>query len=310
MAGGQLRPFGTWVQKGVALAELPDLTGEVAVVTGGTAGVGEALVEQLAAAGATTVLTARDEERGGHVAARVRAATGNPEVHVVPLDLASLASVRGAATEITDRWDRLDLLLANAGHLPDGPRTSTAEGFEMAFGVNHVAHAELVWLLEGRLRASAPSRVVLVASEAHRRARGGIDFDDLAMARRYRPRLAYNRSKLANVLFAAELARRWEGSGVQVLSAHPGGVDTGMLQASFDRPGLRRLYGPIARRTFLSPSDAAAGVLRVALDPELDGRSGAYFELGLEKQPGPAGRDEVAARRLWDVTRALVDAQP
>jgi NAD(P)-dependent dehydrogenase (short-subunit alcohol dehydrogenase family) len=196
MTEGSLRPFGTWLQKGVALTELPDLDGKVVVVTGGTRGVGEALVERLAAAGATTVLTARDEARGAATGARVRAVTGNSSVHTVALDLTSLAS---------------------------------------------------------------------------------------------------------------ELARRLEGSGVDAFSAHPGGVDTAMLRAMFDRPGLRRLHGPVARRTFLTPSDAAGGVLRVALDPELSARSGAYFELGVEKQAGPVARDRAAARRLWDVTMSLVD---
>jgi NAD(P)-dependent dehydrogenase (short-subunit alcohol dehydrogenase family) len=308
MREASLRPFGTWLQKGVALAQLPDLTGKVVVVTGGTSGVGESIVEQVASAGATTVFTARDQERGARTEAHMRAATGNSSVHAVALDLASLATVGLAAEEILHRWERLDVLICNAGLMPSRERALTSDGFELAFGVNHVAHAHLTWLLEERLRASAPSRVVVVASEAHRRARRGLDFADLDMSLRYRPQLAYSRSKLANVLFAAALARRLDGTGVLVFSAHPGGVDTPMMRAMFERPGLRRLYEPVARRTFLSPADAAAGVLRVALDPGEPGRSGAYFELGVEKRPGPMGRDRAAAERLWDATQALLAA--
>lgn len=301
------RAFGTPIQKGQALASLPDLGGRVALVTGGTAGVGRALVDHLAAAGAVTCLTARDPGKGERVRDEVRARSGNDDVHVVALDLSSLASVRTGAAAFLQGWDRLDLLLLNAGHMAKGARTVTSDGFETTIGVNHLGHALLVELLEARLRASAPNRVVVVASEAHRRARGGLALSDLMMTQgRFRPQLAYSRSKLANVLFARELARRLHGSGVDVRSAHPGGVDTGMLRQHFRGPVLGRLYGVLAPRLFISPQDAAAGLLRVALDPDLDGASGDYYELGLRKSTSDAGADLDAAARLWATTSDLL----
>jgi retinol dehydrogenase-12/retinol dehydrogenase-13 len=299
------RTVGNRMQKVQALERLPDLTGRIALVTGGTDGVGRELVGQLATTGATVLLTARDREKGERVRSETASVSGNDDLHVVDLDLADLASVRRAAASVLAQWERLDLLILNAAHQAHGARTVTADGFESTFGVNHLAHALLVSLLEDRVRASAPSRIVVVASEAHRRAKRGLDFDDLNMASgRFRPTMAYNRSKLANILYARELARRLEGSGVDVNAAHPGGVDTPMMRANFDHPVLRNLY-PLVRPLFIAPDDAAAGVLRVALDPSLTGTTGEYFELGVPKQPTDAARDDTAARRLWTVTDAL-----
>jgi NAD(P)-dependent dehydrogenase (short-subunit alcohol dehydrogenase family) len=300
------RTVGNRLQKVQALERLPDRAGCVALVTGGTDGVGREIAEQLATTGATVVLPARNRAKAERVRGEIAATTRNDDVHVVDLDLADLASVRRAADDVLARWDRLDLLVLDAAHQAHGARTVTADGLESTFGVNHVAHALLVSLLEGHVRASAPSRIVVVASEAHRRAKGGLDFDDLNMATgRFRPTMAYNRSKLANILYARELARRLVGSGVDVNAVHPGGVDTPMMRANFDRPVLRHLY-PVARPLFISPADAAAGVLRVALDPSLSGTTGQYFELGLAKQPTDAARDDAAARRLWTVTDELI----
>ncbi|HEY0691123.1 MAG TPA: hypothetical protein VGD71_19045 [Kribbella sp.] len=155
----------------------------------------------------------------------------------------------------------------------DGARTETADGFEM------------------------------IASEAHRRARGGLDFDDLMMAEgRFRPTLAYNRSKLANILYAREYARRLEGSGVDVVAAHPGAVDTPMTRALIDYPVLRNLY-LLFRRGLISPDDAAGGLLRVALAPSL--ASSRYYERGLPAELGATASDDVTGRRLWSVTEEL-----
>ena len=223
------------------------------------------------------------------------------------LDLAALASVRAASSTVLASWDRLDLLVCVAGHLSRGARTETADGFEMTFGVNHLGHAVLARLLADRLRASAPSRIVFVASEAHRRANGGLDFDDLMMAEgKFRPTLAYNRSKLANILYTRELARRLDGSGVDVNAAHPGAVDTPMVRTLFDHPVLRSCY-PLIRRALISPDDAAAGLLRVALDPSLTSTSGRYYERGRLTEPGTSARDDDAARRLWSATEQLID---
>lgn len=297
------RPLGNRLQTVTALEELPDLSGQVAVVTGGTDGVGRALIDQLADAGARVVLTARDPAKGAAVQQAVQARSGNDDIDVVELDLARLDSVRSAAVDILERWPRLDLLICNAAHQPDTTRTVTDDGFETTFAVNHLGHALLIDLLEERLIASAPSQVLVVASEAHRRSNGGLDFDDLMLeSGEFRPRLAYSRSKLANILHARELARHLDGTGVVVRSAHPGGVDTPMMRRNFVRPAMKPLY-PLMRPLLISPEDAAAGLLRVALDPALDGTSGSYFELGELKVPAAMARDDSAAQRLWSFTR-------
>lgn len=302
-----LRTAGSRVQKVTALASLPSLGGTTAVVTGGTDGVGRALVEQLARAGATVVFTARDPHKGQRVETEVIRSTGNHDVHVVELDLADLASVDRGSASIAAAHGSIDLLLANAAHQARGARTVTVDGFETTFGVNHLAHVRLISLLDEPLRTGAPSRIVVVASEAHRRARGGLDFDDLMMERgRFRPRLAYNRSKLANILYARELAFRLDGSGVTVHAAHPGGVDTPMLQRSFQHPLVRPLYPLMRDHVLITPDDAAAGVLRVALDPRCATSSGDYFELGRNARPSSDAQDDRAAQRLWSVTRDLV----
>jgi retinol dehydrogenase-12/retinol dehydrogenase-13 len=304
------RRVGNRLQRVEGLAEVPDLRGRVAFVTGASDGVGQSVARKLAEAGAVTLVAARNRAKGGRVRDEVAKATGNDTVDVVELDLANLTSVRDAAATVLARWDRLDLLVCVAGHLGRGARTETADGFEMTFGVNHLGHALLARLLAGRLRASAPSRVVFVASEAHRRAKGGLDFDDLMMTQgKFRPTLAYNRSKLANILYAREFARQLEGSGVDVNAAHPGGVDTPMTRALFDHPVVRNCY-PLVRRALISPDDAATGLLRVALDPSLTNTTGRYYERGLLTELGVMARDDNAGRRLWSVTEELIGLSP
>ncbi len=299
--------IGKRLQRVHALDHLPDLAGRVVLVTGGTDGVGRALVGQLATTRATLLLSARDVAKGERVRDEITRATGNDDLHVVELDLASLASVRSAADVVLTRWSRLDLVIANAAHQAGKERTTTVDGFETTFAVNQLALVLLLDLLEDRLRASAPSRIVVVASEAHRRSKGGLDFDDLMFERAsFDPTLAYNRSKLANVIFARDLAGKLEGSGVTVDAAHPGSVDTPMMRANFRSAPMRALY-PLLRAGFLvSPDDAAAGLLRVALDPELATSTGHYFEQGRQASPGDAANDTAAAVELAEVTAALL----
>jgi NAD(P)-dependent dehydrogenase (short-subunit alcohol dehydrogenase family) len=304
----EYRTIGRRLQRVQALAELPDLTGRVTMVTGGTDGVGRALAEQLARSGAVTLLTARDAAKGKRVANEIKSATRNEGVHVVGLDLADLSSVREAAADTLRRFDRLDLLVANAGYQEaGGGRVETAQGFEMTFGVNHLGHALLIGLLEEQLKASAPSRVVIVASEAHRRSRGGLDFDDLMMTRgKFQGGLAYARSKLANILYARELSNSLSGTNVTVHAAHPGGVDTPMMRQHFRGPVMHSLYLALRTAQLITPEDAAAGLLRVATDPELVAPSGQYFECGIHKRPKPMAEDDDAARRLWSITQDLL----
>lgn len=299
--------IGTRRQKVTAMVSPPNLSGSVAVVTGGTDGVGRAVVERLAELGATVVLTARDVAKGERVQREVERSTGNVDLHVIAVDLADLRGVRSAGRIIASRWPHIDLVVANAAHEGGGGRIETVDGYEMTFAVNHLAHAQLFRDLEEPLCTGAPGRVLVVASEAHRRARGPLDFDDLMMRRgEFRARVAYGRSKLANILYARELAFRWRGSGVIVHSAHPGAVDTPMMRRNFERPLLRPLYPVLRDHVFLTADDASRGLLRVALDPRLDIASGDYFELGSLNRPNDHALDDEAAERLWRVTDELL----
>ena len=198
--------------------------GGTVLVTGATSGIGLHTAIGLARRGARVAITARDPARGAAAADAIAARTGQTP-DVVDLDLASFASIRGCVAEVGRRLGRLDVLVNNAG-LVSAHYTLTEDGFETTFGVNHLGPFLLTTLLAEQLEASRPARVVVVASNAHRWAGPGLDFDDLQAERGYRPVSAYNRSKLANLLFTRELARRLDGHGVTANAVHPGFVAT------------------------------------------------------------------------------------
>src|SRR5450759_842836 len=202
------------------------MTGKTVIVTGGNSGIGKATAVALARVGARTVITARDASRGNQAVAEIRQSSGSDLVELAVFDLADLASVRTGAAELLRRCDRIDVLVNNAG-LVLTDRSETVDGYESTFAVNHLGPFLLTTLLTDRLVASAPSRVVNVASTAHRSARHGMDFDDLQSCQNYRGMQVYARSKLANILFTTELARHVAGTGVTVNSVHPGTVATG-----------------------------------------------------------------------------------
>lgn len=276
----------------------------VAVVTGANAGIGFHTAVALAAMGATTVLACRDRTKAEAAADEVRQLSGSDDVHLVDLDLADLASVRACAQELQRRFDRLDVLVNNAGGILS-PRRQTAQGFEMTFGVNHLGPFALTCWLVGRLRASAPSRVVTVASVAHWAAVRGLDFDDLQSQRRYRPFDAYARSKLANILFTRELARRLEGTGVTANAVHPGPVRSGFGMDG-DLGGLFGLGNRLIRPFEISPLAGARTSIHVATAPELAAVTGGYFARSRPAHAAPWARSDANAARLWDVSRQLV----
>jgi NAD(P)-dependent dehydrogenase (short-subunit alcohol dehydrogenase family) len=283
----------------------PDLTGQVIAITGANAGIGKETAVGLARLGATVVMTARDPERGSAALAEVRERTGSDRVELLALDLADLASVRACATELLVRYDRLDVLVDNAG-LVMSKRTETANGFETTFGVNHLGHFELTNLLLERLRASAPSRVIVLASDAHKFAFGGLKFDDLQTHRHYRGFLAYSRSKLANVLFTRELARRMNGTGVTVNAVHPGYVDSRFGKDGDTR--LDSLMGIGAKLFAISPEEGARTSIYLASSPDVEGATGTYWYKCTPAKMSKAARDDAAARRLWDESEALIAA--
>ena len=278
--------------------------GKVVLITGGNSGIGRATAIELARRGARVVFTSRDPQRGCEALEAIRAASGG-DVACLSLDLARLRSVAELADAFASRYDRLDVLINNAGGVLSD-RHVTEDGYEMTFQVNHLGHYLLTRRLERLLCASAPARIVAVSSMVHRAA-GRLDFDDLHAERRYIGFHAYCRAKLANVLFVRELARRLAPNGVVAYALHPGTIASGFGRDG-DTRGVFALGVALGSPFFGSPERGAELPVRLATG-ELDGEMGAYFERGRARRPSRAARDDGAARRLWDVSEALCEAR-
>ncbi len=288
---------------------MPDMQGKTVVVTGANSGIGFETASVLASMGARVLVTARNADRGrAAVAAITQALQGDGQVQLVVFDLADLASVRRGAAEILEQAPRLDVLVNNAG-LVLSERAETVDGYEATFATNHLGPFLLTNLLLERITASAPSRVVNVASTAHNAARKGIPFDDLQSTQHYRGMRVYGQSKLANILFTLELARRFEGSGVTANSLHPGTVRSG-YGADGDARGLLAFGIKIASPFFLSPAKGARTSVYLASSPEVEGVSGEYFVKCKPRAPRRWAQDPEAARRLWQVSEELVGLDP
>ena len=279
--------------------------GKTVVITGGNGGIGKETAIALARQGARVILAVRDPEKGAAAVTDIVTASGSSQVEQRSLDLASIASIRAFATALAATTDQLSVLINNAGVVLRR-RQTTADGFEMTFGVNHLGHFLLTELLRDLLVRGAPSRIVVVASDAYKGARRGLDFDDLNLEHRhYGAMKAYCRSKLANILFTRELARRLDGSGVTANAVHPGIVAT-RLARDGDTGWLGNMALKVARPFFNTPEQGARTSIYVASAPELESITGAYFA---ESLPAPTNRhaiDMVAARRLWDASEALL----
>jgi len=275
------------------------MEGRVCLVTGATHGIGLCTAEALARLGARVIVHGRDPARVAVVERLISERSGNFEVSGVVADFSSLDDVRRMAAELGSRLDRLDVLVNNAGGLSIERRT-TREGFEWHFGVNHLAPFLLTNLLLDRLRAGERSRIVCVASNAHRRAT--LDLDDLNFEHGYDGRAAYARSKLANILFAAELATRLEGTSIAVNSLHPGVVATNLFDAL--KPPLS-CPAALLRPVLLSPREGAKTSVYVATSPDIEGVTGKYFDKCRVSVPAPAAADRELARRLWEESARL-----
>lgn len=271
----------------------------VAVVTGANGGVGREISRGLLSRGFRVVLAVRDLAKGE--ATTHTLGGGEP----MRLDLADLESVRACSAALLARHARIDLLVNNAG-MHTAERALTPQGIETTFATNHLGHYLLTRLLLDRLRASAPARVVHVASEAHRFAR--LDLDDPMRTRRWSGVLAYTQSKLANVMFSHALARRLEGTGVTSNAVHPGSVRTGWARG--DGSGLFRHVVAVASPFLVSPEKGARTPLWVATDPALAGANGRYFVRGRERASSGASRDVEAQERLWALSASLVGLPP
>ncbi len=275
------------------------MAGRVCVVTGASSGIGKATSVALAGLGATVVLVCRDRIRGEAAKADVAAVAGESARPSLELaDLSSMEQVRGLATRLA-ALARIDVLINNAG-LVVARRQLTADGFELSLAVNHLAPFLLTNLLLPRLTASAPARVVTVSSIAHRAAM--LDVDDLQCERRYLAMLAYANSKLANVLFTRELARRLDGSKVTANCLHPGTVRTrfGDTGALWLRLGLA-VGGGVLR----TPESGASTSVYLASAPEMAGQTGGYYVNAKRRHPSRRARDEALASRLWDASARL-----
>jgi len=274
------------------------MDGRVCIVTGANSGIGKETARGLARVGATVVLACRNRERGEAVRREIAAETGSPALAVMDLDLQSQASVRAFAREFTAKYGRLHVLVNNAG-IFTAKRTLTEDGVETTFAVNHLSHFLLTNLLLPLLRQNPPSRIVNVASEASQM--GRIAFDDLNLARRWSGFRAYCQSKLANILFAAELARRLPAD-VTANALHPGGVRTNLARGEGGWFGVGfRLAWPF----MISAAKGADTVIWLASSRDVDGVTGRYFERRRPIAPNPVARDASVARRLWNLSESL-----
>jgi NAD(P)-dependent dehydrogenase (short-subunit alcohol dehydrogenase family) len=286
------------------MADQPDMSGKVVVITGGNSGIGRAAAADLVSMGATVLITSRDADRGAGAVAEIRSTTSHGTVELVSLDLASFASIRACASQVLERFDRLDVLVNNAGGIISDRRL-TGDGFEMTFGVNHLGHFLLTRLLLDRLEASAPARVINVASVAHRFSSGFSFADPMYESRRYFGTDAYNQSKLANILFTQELARRLMGRGVTANSMHPGAVRSG-FGAAGDTRGIERAFLVMGRPFLIGPKRGARTIVYLASSPKVADVTGKYFVRRRVHKPSRAARDVDTARRLWELSEELV----
>ena len=289
---------------------IPDQTGRTAVVTGANSGLGLVTARELARKGANVVLACRNLEKGESARGECGAQAPDAEVELEELDLASLDSVREFAERFRSGHQGLDLLINNAGVMAT-PRRSTADGFELQFGTNHLGHFALTGLLIGEMEGREDARVVTLSSGAHRI--GRIAFDNLGGDRRYFRWRAYGQSKLANLLFALELDRRLRaaGSTIKSLSAHPGYAATNLQFAG--PPGVDAAVMKLSNKVIAQSDEMGAlPTLYAATEPGLEG--GTYVGPdGLGEQrghpepvaPSRAARDEDVARRLWEVSEQL-----
>jgi len=285
------------------------LADKIVLITGGNTGIGKEAAVGLAGQGARVVITSRNEERGRAARDEIAERSGNGDVDVMRLDLASFGSIRSFAADVLDQFDHVDVLVNNAG-LILLRRRETDDGFEETFGVNHLGHFLLTDLLLDRLRASSPARVIVVSSNAHKGARRGLDFDDLQAERSYRWMDAYNKSKLANIHFTRELAGRLEGTGVTVNALHPG-----FVRSDFGRGGdLGGVYGwgikYLASPFAISAEKGARTTVYLASSPDVEGASGSYFYKCRPAVPSAAAQDDDDARRLWEASEQLVASVP
>ncbi len=277
------------------------MQGKVCVVTGATSGIGQVAATELAKRGAHVVIVGRSAQKCTATQAQIRSASAAASVDSLVADLSSLNETKRLAGQVRERYPRIDVLLNNAGAM-FWKRTESIDGIEKTFALNHLSYFTLTNLLLPVLEQSVPARIVNVASDAHKGI--SINFDDIQFKKKYSGWKAYKQSKLANILFTYELARRVEGTGVTANTLHPGFVRTSFLEVFNDAPAgwfIKNIGGMIA----LSPEQGARTSIYLASSPEVEGVSGRYFVKEKPVVSSSQSRDQRAAERLWRLSAEM-----
>ena len=278
-----------------------NMNGKVCLVTGGTNGIGKATAQALAKMGATVVIVGRDAQKAALVSKEIQESSGNPNVDWLLADLSSQQDIRRIASEFKNKYSKLHVLINNAGGT-FMTRQLSVDGIEMTFSLNHLAYFLLTNLLLDTILASSPARIINVSSDAH--SGGKIEFDNLQGERSYSGIGPYGNSKLANILFTNELARRLEGTGVTVNVLHPGLVSTGFGK---NNPGLlMKIMGVVIPLIARSPEEGAETSIYLVSSPAVQNITGKYFVDCKVTQPAPQATDSAVAKKLWDVSAEMV----
>ncbi|XP_061670486.1 retinol dehydrogenase 13 [Syngnathoides biaculeatus] len=301
-AGATLLALRRWLAAGVCRSKAR-LDGKTVLITGANTGIGKETALNLAQRGARVILACRDLTKASVAADYIRRKSGNSNVVVMKLDLASLESVRELANKVRIGEERLNILINNAGIMMC-PKWKTDDDFEMQFGVNHLGHFLLTNLLLDLLKKSAPSRIVIVSSVAHEK--GCINFNDIHFNDNYKPDVSYCQSKLANVLFCRELAVRLKGTGVNTYCVHPGVVRTELGRHLLPTSLWKNLLLMPFLMMLKSPQEGAQTSIFCAVDESLAKSSGLYYSDCAVKSPAPAAMDDGVAKRLWTLSANLV----
>jgi NAD(P)-dependent dehydrogenase (short-subunit alcohol dehydrogenase family) len=272
---------------------------KVVVVTGATSGIGEVAADRLAQKGARIVFVARDHERGEAARKHFRAIAGHTDHTVHYADLTSLAEQKRVAKEIADSEPQIDVLINNAGAM-FGSRQVTEDGLEKTFALNHMSYFTVTNILLDRLKATPGARIVSTASDAHKGNK--LNFDDLQSEKSYSPFAVYGRSKLMNILFTRELAKRLAGTGVTANCLHPGFVGTRFGDQS---GGLMAFAIKIAKNFALTPEQGAETIIYLSSSDDVAGKTGGYYEKKKLIAPSRAAQNDADARRLWDISAKL-----
>ncbi len=280
---------------------MADLTNKTVIITGANSGIGLEAAVALAQQNAHVVIACRNPQKGEAAKAEIISRAGRGSATLMSLDLASFASIRGFAKAALDAYPAIDVLLNNAGVVMR-TRSCTVDGFEQTFGVNHLGHFLLTSLLLERINTTPNARIVTVASHAHKFAKTGLNFDDLESVHGYKAMNVYGKSKLANIMFTNELARRIANTTTTANSVHPG-----FVASNFGRNDRLGNVAMILAKPFaLSPQRGALTSIYCCSDPAAQGVSGKYFYKCAPEEPTSFATDDAAAKRLWEISEQLI----